>query len=326
MKKVLPALCATLALIFSAATSQAQSDFPSRAIRIIVPYPPGGNVDVFVRAIAKTLTEQKKYTIVVDNRPGGNTGIAANACKSAEPDGHTMCLLSASTVLLNPLLHRRITYNPDQDFVPISNMAYADNVFVVQSSLQVKSLKELVQYAVKNPGKLNYGSIGIGQQGHLILEWLQKQTGAKFAHVPYPGTAPAAVALQANEIQILFIPPGSVAAQIKSGHAQPLFVDSPERLTALPEVPTYMELGNEPIKLRSWFGMFAPKGTPRALVDRLSSELSAVVKLPEFQKSYMNAIGFAPIGNTSDQFAAQIAEEKKQAKELVDISGVKLDD
>ncbi len=196
---------AALALLSSLqAAPAAAEDYPSRPVRVIVPFAPGGPVDVLARAIGEGFRERTGQTMVVENKPGGNTSIGATACKSAEPDGYTICMLTSSTVTLNPFLYSSLTYDPAKDLEPVSKVVIARQVLLLNASVPVKSFAELVAYSKKNPDKLTFGSFGTGGDSHLIIEWLNKKTGMHSLHIPYPGAAPATIAFDRGDIQLMF--------------------------------------------------------------------------------------------------------------------------
>jgi tripartite-type tricarboxylate transporter receptor subunit TctC len=315
--------------IFHAHSGLGQSAYPTGPIRVIIPLSPGGAIDVMTRALGKAFETRNGHGFIVDSRPGANTIIAANACKGAAPDGNTICLLSRSTVSINPALYRNLSYDPIKDFEPIVNLAFAKQVFIVNKSVPVKTFKELVAYSKENPDKLNFGSFGVGGDTHLVIEWLKQKTGAKFTHVPYKGASEAMMAFTSGDIQIMYLIIGNLdlARQIREGEVKGLLVPGVKRSPLIPDVPTFAEEGisSDESAYDTWFGMFAPKGTPPDVIKKLNAEFSAIVTKPDFAEQYLRSKGFEPVGNSPEAFAKFIVEDLPKAKVLVDAAGVKLD-
>jgi tripartite-type tricarboxylate transporter receptor subunit TctC len=311
------------------AAGLAQTSYPSAPIRVIIPLAPGGAIDVMVRALGKAFEQRNPYGFVVESRAGANTIIAANACKAAPPDGGTICLLSRSSVSLNPTLYKNLSYDPIKDFEPITNLAFAHQVLILNKNVPVKDFKELVAYSKTNPDKLNFGSFGVGGDTHLVVEWLKHETGAKLAHIPYKGASDAMLAFKSGDIQLLYLIIGNpdIARQINEGEVKGLLVPGSRRNALVPDVPSFAEAGLSPDQsaFETWFGMFAPKGTPAAIVDKLNAEFSAIVKSPDFAKEYLLSKGFEPVGDSRADFASFIVADQAKGKLLVDISGAKLE-
>src|SRR5712672_2164733 len=306
-----------------------QTGYPSAPVRLIIPLAPGGAIDVMVRALGRAFEQRNPYGFVVESRAGANTIIAANACKAAAPDGSTICLFSRSTVSINPTLYRNLSYDPIKDFEPITNLAFAHQVWILSKNVPVKDFKELVAYSKAHPDRLNFGSFGVGGDTHLVVEWLKHETGAKMAHIPYKGASDAMLAFKSGDIQLLYLIIGNpdIARQINEGEVKGLLVPGGKRSPLIPDVPSFGESGLSPDQsaFETWFGMFAPKGTPADIVKKLNAELSAIVRTPDFAEQYLISKGFEPVGDTSEAFAKFIVEDLKKGKLLVDISGAKLE-
>jgi tripartite-type tricarboxylate transporter receptor subunit TctC len=321
------ALAGALGLVGGAGLTQ--SGYPSGPIRVIIPLAPGGAIDVMVRALGRAFEQRNPYGFVVESRAGANTIIAANACKAAPPDGSTICLFSRSTVSINPTLYKNLSYDPIKDFEPITNIAFAHQVLILNKNVPVKDFKELVAYSRQHPDKLNFGSFGVGGDTHLVVEWLKHETGASMTHVPYKGASEAMLAFKSGDIQLLYLIIGNpdIARQINEGEVKGLLVPGAKRSPLIPDVPSFGEAGLSPDQsaFETWFGMFAPKGTPSDIVRKLNAELSAIVKMPDFASQYLVSKGFEPVGDTSEAFAKFIVEDLKKGKLLVDISGAKLE-
>src|SRR5215467_3614796 len=321
------ALAGALGLL--AGAGFAQSGYPSAPIRVIIPLAPGGAIDVMVRALGKAFEQRNGHGFVVESRAGANTIIAANACKAAAPDGSTICLFSRSTVSINPTLYKSLSYDPIKDFEPITNLAFAHQVLIMHKGVPVKDFKELVAYSKQHPDKLNFGSFGVGGDTHLVVEWLKHETGARMMHVPYKGASDAMLAFKAGDIQLLYLIIGNpdIARQVNEGEVKGLLVPGAKRNPLVPGVPSFAEAGlsGDQSAFETWFGMFAPKGTPPEIVRKLNTGFAAIVKAPDFAKQYLISKGFAPVGDGSDAFAKFIVEDQAKGKRLVDISGVKLE-
>ena len=223
----------------------AQTSYPSGPIRVLIPLAPGGAIDVMVRALGKAFEQRNPHGFVVESRPGANTIIAANACKAAPPDGSTICLLSRSTVSINPALYKNLSYDPLKDFEPITNIAFAQQVLILHKSVPVKDFKELVAYSKQHPDKLNFGSFGVGGDSHLIIEWLKHETGAKLVHIPFKGASEAMLAFKGGDVQMMYLIVGNLdlTRQINEGEVKGLLVPGSKRNPLIPEVPSFAEAG-----------------------------------------------------------------------------------
>ncbi len=328
----LPVMLACLGalLCLPALQALAQAKYPSRPIRIIVPLPPGGAIDVFVRGVGKEFEARTGASVVVENRAGGNTILAANACKAAAPDGYTYCLLTRSTVSVNPEIYRKLSYDPLKDFMPVTNGFFGTQIVILNRDVPVNTLPELVAYSKQHPDKLNFASMGLGGDTHLIMEWLKHATGAQIAHVPYKGFPEAMTSFKANDVQLIALLVGNpdLARQVRDGEVKGLVLLAAKRSSIVPDVPTLAEAGlsaDEKI-FNPWFGFFAPRGTPAAYVEKMSDEINAIMGNPEFRQKYLTANAFVPAGSKPDAFAKVLLSDRKSAAELVAMSGVKLDE
>jgi tripartite-type tricarboxylate transporter receptor subunit TctC len=318
------------ALCLPGVAALAQDKYPSRPLRIIVPLPPGGAIDVFARALGKEFEGRTGGSVVVENRAGANTIIAANACKSAAPDGYTICLLTRSTVSINPELYKKLSYDPLKDFEPITNAFFGQQIVILNKSVPVNTFAELVDYSKKNPDKLNFASMGLGGDSHLIMEWLKHTSGAKIVHVPFKGFPEAMTSFKSNDVQMIALLVGNpdLARQVRDGEVKGLLLPGSKRSALVPSVPTFAESGlrGDETAFTPWFGLFAPKGTPKELVDRLNAEFNAIMAGAEFRERFLIARGFTGAGAKPDVFAKFLVEDRKIAAELVAISGVKLEE
>lgn len=329
VRKLLASIVLAGVLAAPAGTGVAQTGYPSAPIRVIIPLAPGGAIDVMVRALGKAFEQRNPHGFIVESRAGANTIIAANACKAAPPDGSTICLLSRSSVSLNPALYKNLSYDPIKDFEPITNLAFAHQVLILNKNVPVNDFKQLVAYSKANPDKVNFGSFGVGGDTHLVVEWLKHETGAQMTHIPYKGASDAMLAFKSGDIQLLYLIVGNpdIARQVNAGEVKGLLVPGSRRNPLVPDVPSFAEAGlsGDQSAFETWFGMFAPKGTPAEIVKKLNSEFSAIVNTPDFAKHYLISKGFAPVGDASDAFAKFIVADQAKGRRLVDISGVKLE-
>ena len=284
----------------------AQTPYPSRPVRFIVPSAAGGGTDIIARAVAQKLSETFGQQFVVDNRPGAGQMIGIELVARSPADGHTI-LMAASTLAINSIMYKKVPYDPVRDFAPITQAASLPNILVVHPSLPVNSVKELVEYAKKNPGKLNFASAGIGTSPQMSIELLKSMTGIDMVHIPYKGTTPGVVDLLAGQVSVMAPNLLTALPHIKAGKLRALAVTSARRTVALPEVPTIAETlpGYESAQ---WYGVLAPAGTPREIVARLHAEIVRALKHTEVQ-GRLAADGADPVGSTPEEFAAFIKSE-----------------
>lgn len=324
MRSIGIAVCFSLATALHAGVASAD-EFPSRPVKVIVPFAAGGPVDVLARAVGERFRERTGQPLIVENKPGANTSIGATACKNAEPDGYTFCLLTSSTVTLNPFLYSALSYDPFKDFEPVTNLVTARQVLLTSTSVPVASFAELVALAKKEPDRLSFASFGTGGDTHLVIEWLMKKAGIKMLHVPYQGAAPAMIGFERGDVQVMYgvaTPP--VRERIRSGKAKGLLMAGKSRDPNLPDVPTFAEAGLEPLGYETWFGAFAPVNAPKDRIERLSKQIADIVRDADFQAKYIRPAGYEAVGNTPAAFKRALAAEKVSGQNLVEISGVKI--
>jgi len=312
---------ACLALAASVGLAQAQS-YPSQPIRLIVPWPPGGATDVIGRLMAQALSPRLGQTVVVENKPGAGGNIGTEQFVRAKPDGYTLVMATSSTNAANPHLYARLGFDPVKDFAPIVFVASVPNILVVPAASSSRSALELIAEAKANPGKLTYGSAGIGASQHLAGALFKNTAKIDVLHVPYKGSGPAAADLMAGHISMM-LDTGSLP-HIVGGKLRALAVASKTRLQALPNVPTFEELGVRGMIASAWYGLMAPAGTPKAIVDRLNKESNAVLQAPEFRK-HLTDFGAEIGGGTAEEFAAFAVAEVKHYEAIVAISGAKME-
>ena len=275
----------------------AQTPYPSKAIRFIAPFPPGGATDTLCRLLAQKLSDSLGQPVTVDNRPGASGNIGHELAMKTAPDGYTLLLTNSSTLTTNPHLFRKLPFDPLGDFTPVSLVATAGQVLVVHPSVPVSSVAELVKLAKTRPGQLNFGSGGKGIQSHISGEMFKSMTGVNIVHVPYKGTVQAVADLVAGQVQLVFSDMVPAMPHIKSGRIKPLAVTVAERSPALPEVPTMIEAGVPGYSATLWWAVALPKGAEASLVQRLNSELGRIIALPDVKERYAS-LGMTPAHST----------------------------
>ena len=306
--------------VMAAAGSAAAQAFPTKTVRLILPFPPGGPSDILGRAIAQKLTEQLGQQVIADNRAGAGGNLGLELTAKAPPDGHTL-VLSSPLISLSPLLYSKLNYDPNKDLTPVSLVALIQNVVLVHPSVPAKNLKELVQVARASPGKLNYGSGGVGTTTHLAPELFMSMTKTKMVHVPFKGSGLALIGLIGGQVDVLIMAVPAAEAQVKAGRARALAVISEKRATPLPNIPTSKEAGFENFVVDIWYGILAPSGTPPALITRLNSEINKALGTPDLKERLLQA-GIQPLGNTPEQFGSFIRSEATRYAKVIKDAGI----
>jgi len=310
--RLIPALFAwTLAILPGATLAQA---FPSKTVRLILPFPPGGPTDLLGRSIAQKLSEQTGQQVLPDNRPGAGGNLGIELASKAPPDGHTI-VLTSSVFALAPALYSRLNYQ-QKDLAPVSLVAEIRNVLLVHPAVPARSVKELVALARKNPGMLNYGSGGVGTTTHLTPELMMSITQTRMTHVPYKGSGLALIGLVGGHIDVLIMAVPAAAEQVKAGKARALLVYSTERHPVLPDVPSARDAGVENYIVRLWYGILAPAATPPNLVGRLNAEIVKAIQSPDLRKRLVDG-GVEPLTSTPEAFARFIADETPRYAKIV---------
>ena len=310
------------AALFAAAAAHAQN-YPQRAVRLVVPYVPGGGTDFTARVIAPKLSEALGQQVVVENRPGGGTNIGSDLVAKAAPDGYTLLMAGAANAI-NMSLYAKLPYDTLRDFAPVSLSVKGANVLLVHPSLPAKNLKELLALARAQPGKLNYASSGIGSANHMAGELLKLVAKVNIAHVPYKGNAPALTDLIGGHVEILISGVPAVIGQIKNGRVRAIAIASLKRFPALPDTPTIDESGLKGFEATTWFGVMAPIKTPREIVTRLNSDLARITVAADVRERFIGE-GVEPIGGTPELFAAFIREEIDKYAKVVKAAGLTAD-
>ena len=324
----LPALIARQALAAAALLAgavlspgaQAQA-YPAKPVRVVVAFTAGGTTDILTRLVTQQLSERLKQQFVIDNRPGAGGNIGTEAVVRSAPDGYTLIVNSVGPIAVNPTLYGKLGYNPLTDLVPMVQIAEVPNVLVVNPALGVKSLEALLDHARANPGQLNYGSTGVGTSAHLASFMLTQRAGAQATHIAYKG-ADALRDLLAGRVQFMFATIPSVMPQIAAGKLLPLAVSSARRSRSLPEVPTMIEKGFPGFEAGSWFGFFAPKGTPPEVIAVINKTVNDILQLPAIEQQMIRE-GADPVGGTPQQFAQFVQSEHDKWRQIVRESGAK---
>ena len=295
--------------------------YPAKTIRLIFPFPPGGPTDLLGRAIAQKVSDQVGQQVVADNRPGAGGNLGLELAAKAPPDGYTI-VLSSPLVAISPSLYSKLNYDPAKDLTPISQVALIQNVLLLHPSVPAKSLKELIQLARRSPGKLNFGSGGVGTTTHLAPELLKSLEKINLVHVPYKGSGQALVGLLGGEVDMLIMAVPAASSQILSGKVRALAVLSSQRSPVIPETPTAAEAGVENFEVPIWYGILAPAATPRDIITRLNTELTKALTAPEM-KERLGSAGIEPMTSTPEQFTAFIRSETVRYAKVVKDAGIK---
>jgi tripartite-type tricarboxylate transporter receptor subunit TctC len=315
-------LCAVLGLLAGTA-ALAQSDYPNRTIRMVVPFPAGGGTDIVARAVTEHLTVALGQPVVIENRGGGGTIIGTDAVAKAAPDGYTV-LLTSSAFTINPSLVPNLPYDTEKDLLPIANASMHPFVLVANPSLPVNNLSELISYARKNPGKLSYASVGNGSSQHIEMEMLKQAAGLFIVHVPYRGSAPAVTDLLGGQVQLMFNGISPTLQHIRAGKLKALAVDSEKRVPLLKDVPTVAESGLPNLRFTTWSGLLVPARTPKPVVDRLTAEMQKITSSPEFREK-LASMGLEAGGPTGAAYASFLKADMGDWARMVKQSNAKLD-
>jgi len=313
-------LAPLLLLPFLISFAAAQS-YPNRPVRIIVPFPPGGAVDISARLMQPGLEKALGQPVIVDNRPGASGVVGTDQVAKAAPDGHTLGVAFA-THTVNPAVNAKLPYDTERDLAPVILIGKNPLLLLVNSKLPVRNLKEFIDYAKANPGKLNYATPGAASQAHLIIEWLSGLSGIKMQHIPYRGGAPAVMGTVAGETQLTAMSPLASMAQIEAGALRPIATGSVTRDKQFPDLPTIAESGFPGFEAVAWVGMFAPAGTPREIVERLNGEINKLIQVPE-TVAKLEQQGVTPAGGTPEQFGEFIAAEIRRWTEAARANNIR---
>ena len=322
-KQFLRAAGAT-ALVASGAGALAQSNWPTRPLRLVVPYPPGGSSDIIARAIGPLLSAELKQPVVIENKPGANGNLGADMVAKAQPDGHTLMMATDATLSVLPLIYSKLPFDPAA-LVPVSIVAHTTEFLVVTADVPASDVAGLVRLARDKPGTLSYGSQGLGSNGHLAGATFARMAGVELTHVPYKGLIDVVNAMLGNHTQIVFAGVLPMLPHIRAGKLRPLAVIDTKRSPLLPDVPTIAEAGFPALESMAWFGLVAPPHTPKAIVDRLAAEVRRVVDDTEFRQKYIVDVGLTAVGSGPSEFASFLARDREKYVVQVRNAGVRLD-
>lgn len=319
IRRMLVALTATIL-----GTGAMAQSYPGAAIRVVVPFPPGGGTDIIARGVTQKVTEMTGWTFVVENKPGAGGGLGMDAVAKAPADGHTLVLGQTNNIAINPALYAKLPYNPQKDLAPIGLLASAPMVIVVAKDSGFKNLADLVAAARAKPGGVNFASSGNGTVGHLTGEQLQRVAGMKFQHVPYKGANQALTDVMGGQVDIYISSVPTVLTHIKNGKLRALAATSAKRINDLPDTPTVSESGYQGFDAATWFGFLAPAGTPKDIVARLNDAFNKALKQPDLRKRIGDE-GADVLGGTPEQFAKLISDDTARWGKIVKEVGTNLD-
>jgi tripartite-type tricarboxylate transporter receptor subunit TctC len=309
-------------LMILSGTAAAQQPYPSKPIRFIVPYAPGGSSDLLARLLAPRFTESWGQPVIVDNRPGANTMIGTQALTKAAPDGYTILMMAIAHTIIPNLLPT--PYDPIKDFAPIGTVGRGELVLVLHPSVPANKLQELVALAKAKPGQLNYASASTGGPLHLAGELFNMLGGVKTQHIPYKGSGPAMTDLLGGHVHMMFSPPSDSIAHIRSGKLRALAISGNARAPTLPQVPTFAEAGMPGFTAKNWFGVLAPVGTPKPIIDKLSAEIARVLALPDVREKLLGQ-GMDPYISTPGEFAALLKSDFALYGKIIKSANIKLE-
>ncbi len=311
-------------LLLGPSLARSQSTWPSKSIRFVVPFAPGGTSEIVARSVAAELTRQLGHSVFVENKPGGAGVTAMTDVAKAAPDGHTLILTHVGTMAVNPYMLKSQPYDVARDFAPVTLLAKVPNIFVIHPDVPARDFREFVSYVKAHPGQLNYGSAGNASAGHLAMEYLKLVTGMFITHIPYRGTGPQLVDLLAGRTQASSAGMPALAPHIRSGKLRPIAVGTQQRIPALPDVPTVAELGYKNFETAQWYGVHVPAGTPTDIIKRLQEECYKALKSSAVTERFANdnAVGG---GGPSSDYASFISKEQAIWSDIVKRAGIKPD-
>ena len=323
MRQIARTMALALVCVVASQTTARAQDYPSRPIKLVLPQPAGGAVDLIARTLGERLAEQMKQPVIVENMPGANGSLAGAAVARAAPDGHTLFMAIDSNLVVNPTLYKNLNYDPFRDFAAIGVVARLYTVLVANPKVPFNNVQELIAYAKAHPNKLNYAGIGVGSGMHLGMELFKFMTKTEINHVPYRGTAPAVTAVVAGEVEMMLTGPQAAKSMSEGGQLKLLAVASPKRLATMPDVPTVDEQGVKGYELAAWFGLLAPGGTPKPIVERLSTEVTKAVHDARFSER-MTAQALQVVGSTPDAMLAEMRDDTSKWSALIKATGISI--
>lgn len=317
LKKPVAAAVAGLLALGLAPAAQAQQGYPNKPVTIIVPYAPGGGVDVMIRAVAADLTQKWGKAVIVENKAGAGTLIGAEFVARAAPDGYTLLATVDQTIVANRFLYKKLPYDPDKSFAPITLMAESDHFLIAKNALPVNDLRELVALARREKGKLNYGSYGDGSQPMLVYSLLNQRENLDILQVPYKGIAPAITATIAGEVDLVTGSAGVAGELLRGKRIKALAIAGKKRSPQFPDVPTTAEQGYPYLRATVWYGLLAPAATPPEIVNKINAEVTAILKNPAFAERQVTSRGLTLVADSPKEFAARIQEDAASTQEMV---------
>lgn len=323
MNRIFTACLLVLPVLLAAPLAHAQA-YPAKPIRWLVPYPAGGGSDFLARTVGQALSAQVAQPVLVDNKPGGNTAIAASETARATPDGYTILSADNGTMVFNSALYSKLSYNPEKDLAPVTLMGRFPMILVAGPASDVKTAKDFIAKAKASPGRVSYGSAGAGSPHHLAMELLKVEAGLHMVHIPYRGAAPALADLAGGQIPVMMVDMAAGAAFIKAGRIRPLAVANATRLPQFPDIPTFAELGLKNVEAAALVGIVAPSGTPPDVINTLQKQVSAVISQPAIKQKLMD-FGVEPVGSTPQQFADLLRTETVRWHKLIKTQKITLD-
>jgi tripartite-type tricarboxylate transporter receptor subunit TctC len=318
---IVKALVGLLIPLCSAIVPAGAQTYPTKPIRLILPFPPGGPSDILGRALAQKVSEQVGQQMITDNRPGAGGNLGLELTAKAPPDGYTL-VLSSPLISISPSLYSKLNYDPQKDLAPVSLVAQIQNVLLVHPSVPAKSLKDFVQVARASPGKLNYGSGGVGTTTHLAPELMQSLTKIRMVHVPFKGSGLALLGLIGGQVDVLVMAVPAAQAQVEAGKARALAVLSEKRASTMPNVPTAKEAGVDGLVVDIWYGILAPSATPPGVITRLNTEINKALASSDL-KDRLLGVGVQPLGTSPEQFGTYIRSEAVRFAKVIKDAGIK---
>ena len=324
-KAVLSALIGALVVAAAVPAVAQGQNYPSRLIKIIVPFPPGGNPDLAARLVANRMSIDFNQTVIIENKPGANGGIGANVVAKAEPDGYTLLVANLGILGVNPVVREHLPYDTSKDFVPVSRLAISPLLLIVNSSLEIKTVQDLIVAAKKDPGKLTFATAGVGSAAHMAAALFDQMAGVQMLHVPYKGASEAAPATAAGNVSVTFGGQGAAWPLVAAGTVKALGLTGSKRSPTHPDVPTVAEAGVSGYEIADWVGMLAPAGTPQLIVEKLNAEVQKALTDPDTQKKF-ELQGLEPAGTSAKDFAAFIDAEQKKWDEVAKRDNIRVND
>ena len=323
LKNILSLLAIAALNLSLSGLAAASTDYPNKPIRVVLPYAAGGATDILARMVGQQLSETLGQPVVIENKAGGNTAIAATTVARAKPDGYTLMFTNDTTYVLNPALFKSLTYDIDKEFVPVGTVCYLSLGMAVSTETPANTIKELAEYTSKNLDKAAYGSFGVGSQPHLMGEIYNQITNSQVKHVPYKGSAPAVVDVIGGRTLFTFPALATIQGHLKAGKMKVLALSGEQRSPLLPDVPTFTEAGYPQLNIGSWYGFLAPAGTPEPVIQKLNSAIAKVLDKPEFKQALIEQ-GTVPLKLSPAQMAERMAAEIESTKGIAKMAAIPL--